>query len=200
MKNSLTYILPALILTGIISCKKVFNPHLNTVTTNFLAVDGPVISGDSTFITLSRTTKLSDTTQNKAELKAQVFVEDDKGKLYVLTEKGKGIYVLGITSFDPSRQYRLDIKTSDSKVYQSDFVPLKITPAIDSIYFKQNSDATVLFYVNAHDANNTTRYYRWDYKETWSYHALYTAFFAYDRGNFDTIKFDTPQDLHTCFR
>src|SRR6202000_1441816 len=40
----------------------------------------------------------------------------------------------------------------------------------------------------------------WDYKETWSYHALYTAFFAYDKGNFDTIKFDTPQDLHTCFR
>src|ERR1700748_724602 len=159
-----------------LSCKKPFKPTLNSVSTNFLAVDGPIISGDSTFITLSRTTSLSDTTQNKAELKAMVSVEDDQAKLYPLTEKGKGKYVLGVTNFSTARKYRLDIKTTDGKIYQSDFVPMKVTPPIDSVYFKQNSDATVLFYVNSHDANNSNRYYRWDYKETWSYVPLYQSY------------------------
>jgi hypothetical protein len=182
------------------SCKKPFAPHLNTVTTNFLAIDGPIISGDSTFISLSRTTSLSDTTQNKAELKAVVSVEDDQNKLYPLNEKGKGLYVLGVTTFNIARKYRLDIKTNDGKVYQSDFVPLKVTPAIDSIYFHQNSEATVLFYVNAHDGTNSTRYYRWDYKETWSYVALFKQIFQYKGGNVVPVVPDSPDDLTTCYR
>jgi len=175
MIKILRYILPGLLLLAYIACKKPFNPHLTAVSTNFLAVDGPIISGDSTFISLSRTTALTDTTQNKAELKAIVSVEDDQGKLYPLTETGNGIYILGVTNFSTARQYRLDIKTTDGKIYQSDFVPMKVTPQIDSIYFNQNSDATVLFYVNTHDATNNTRYYRWDYKETWEYNSYYGA-------------------------
>ena len=173
MRKTVCCVLTALLFTAYLSCKKAFNPHLTTVSANFLAVDGPIISGDSTFISLSRTTGLNDTTQNKAELKAIVSVEDDQNKLYPLTETGKGMYVLGVTNFSTARQYRLDIKTTDGKIYQSDFVQLKVTPQIDSLYFKQNSDATVLFYADTHDATNNTRYYRWDYKETWEYHSFY---------------------------
>ncbi len=183
-----------------ISCKKPFNPNLTTVTTNFLAVDGPILSGDSTIISLSRTTSLSDTTQNKVELKAVVSVEDDQAKLYPLTEKGKGKYALGVTNFDATRKYRLDIKTTDGKIYQSAFVPMKVTPPIDSIYFKQNSDATVLFYVNAHDATGSTRYYRWDYKETWSYVPLYQAFYTYKNGQIIPIVPDGPDAINVCYQ
>ncbi len=190
----------SLVLAGYASCKKPFSPNLTTVTTNFLAVDGPILSGDSTIISLSRTTSLSDTTQNKVELKAIVSVEDDQAKLYPLTELGKGKYALGVTNFDASRKYRLDIKTSNGKIYQSDFVPMKVTPPIDSIYFKQNSDASVLFYVNAHDATNSTRYYRWDYKETWSYVSLFTAYYQYKNNAVVPIVFDTPDDISTCYR
>jgi hypothetical protein len=200
MKKPLSYLLPALILTGMISCKKVFNPHLNTVTTNFLAVDGPIISGDSTFITLSRTTSLSDTTQNKAELKATVAIEDDQAKLYPLTEQGKGKYVLGITNFITARKYRLNIKTTNGKIYQSDFVPMKISPPIDSIYFKQNGDTNVTFYVNAHDATDNTRYYRWDYKETWSVVPFYQAFYEYKNGAIVPIVTGSADDLTTCYK
>src|SRR3954468_17253216 len=96
-----------------LSCKKQYTPSLITVSTNELAVDGPIVSGDSTFIRLSRTTSLTDTTQNKAETKATVSVESDQNNLYPLVEKGKGLYVLGITNFDAARKYRLDIKTSN---------------------------------------------------------------------------------------
>ena len=200
MKTKVVYIFHSLILVGFLSCKKAFNPNLTTRATNYLAVDGAIISGDSTFITLSRTTTLSDTTQKKVELKAVLSIEDDQSKLYGFAEKGKGIYTLGVTNFSSSRQYRLDIKTSDGKIYQSDFVPMKVTPPIDSIYFKENSDKTLLFYVNAHDGTNSTRYYRWDYKETWSYVPLYQAFYQYKNGQIVPIQPNTPDYINICYR
>ena len=198
MERRFIYIM--LLLSILMACKKPFKPNLATTVTNYLAVDGAIVSGDSTFITLSRTTALSDTTQQKVELKAQLQVEDDQGKLYAFTEKGKGIYTLGVTNFTTARQYRLDIKTADGKIYRSDFVPMKVTPPIDSIYFKQTSDATVLFYVNAHDPANATRYYRWDYKETWSYVSLYQAVIQYKNGQVIPILANTPDADNICFR
>jgi len=207
MKNTAAYILlTALILTGYISCKKPFNANLTSTATGILTVDGPIISGDSTFITLGRTTALNDTTQNKAELKATVSVEDDQAKLYPFTETGKGNYVLGITNFSTTRQYRLDIKTSDGKIYQSDFVLMKVAPPIDSVYFTQTSDATVLFYANTHDPTNNTRYYRWDYKETWEYTSYYGGYmdsiafisYVYKNGGINK-QYSPPLFVGTCY-
>ena len=200
MKRALNYILTALILTGYLSCKKPFSPKLASISTNFLAVDGPIISGDSTFINLSRTTSLSDTTQQKAELKAVISVENDQGTLYPLTEAGKGKYFLGVTNFSSARQYRLDIKTTDGKIYQSDFVPMKVTPPIDSIYFNQTGDANVAFYVNAHDATNNTRYYRWDYKETWSIVPFYQALYEYKNSQIINTPPGSSDDVSVCYK
>jgi len=200
MKKRCSYILSIIICLVHSSCKKAFNAHLTTTAANFLAVDGPIISGDSTFITLSRTTSLSDTTQKKVELKATVSVEDDQAKLYPLQELGKGQYALGVTNFSSVRKYRLDIKTSDGKIYQSDFVPMKVTPPVDSLYFKQNSDATVSFYTNTHDPTGNTRYYRWDYKETWSYVALATAFFEFKNSQIVPLLTYSADDHSVCFR
>jgi len=189
MKKTAGHILlTALLLTAYLACKKPFNPQLASVATNFLAVDGPIISGDTTFITLSRTTSLSDTTQNKAELKAIISVENDQGMLYTLTEKGKGQYFLPVTNFDIARQYRLDIKTTDGKIYQSDFVPMKVTGPIDTIYYQTNGYLNVQFFLNAHDPTNNTRYYRWDYQEVWQYNSWYEAFYDYTNGQIVNIN------------
>jgi len=200
MKKIVNYILTGLICTGCLSCTKPFKANLTTVATNFLAVDGPVVSGDSTIITLSRTTSLSDATQQKVELKAIVSVENDQGLLYPLTEKGNGVYTLGVTNFSTARQYRLDIKTTDGKVYQSDFVPMKVTPPIDSLYFNQTSDKTVLFYANTHDPTNSTRYYRWDYKETWLYMAIFPSYYEYSGGAIIPIPLNSPTQVSNCYQ
>src|ERR1700679_362729 len=171
--RKICYLLTALLFTGYLSCKKPYNAQITSTATGILAVDGAIISGDSTFLTLSRTTALNDTTQNKPELKAILSVEDDQGKLYSFTETGKGGYAMGINNFSPARQYRLDIKTTDGKIYQSDFVPMKVTPPIDSVYFAETSDAQVLFFADTHDATTNTRYYRCDYRETYEYTSLY---------------------------
>jgi len=197
MEKALRYIFTALIFTGYLSCKKPFNAKLTSTATGILTVDGPIISGDSTFLTLSRTTALNDTTQNKPELKAILSVEDDQGKLYPFTETGQGNYVMGVTNFSTARQFRLDIKTSDGNIYQSDFVPMKITPPIDSVYFRETSDAQVLFYANTHDPTNNTRYYRWDYKETWRYTSYLDGSIGYVYSNNNLIA--APLYVGHCY-
>jgi hypothetical protein len=188
------------------SCKKQFNPTLVDNFTNYLAVEGTITSGDSTIITLTRTTGLKDTTRKKAELKAAVYIEDDQKVIFPLVEKGKGNYALGVTSFNPDRKYRLNIKTSTGSTYQSDFVPLKVTPPIDSVYFKQPNSESILFYVDTHDATNKTRYYRWEYKETWAYTAYYggirnsLAYLRYENVNGNIVD-KHPKGLFvgTCY-
>lgn len=194
------YLLTLLAFTGIISCKKVYTPQLVSVSTNFLAVDGDIFSGDSTLIRLSRTTKLTDTTQIKAELRAIVAVESDQNALYPLTEKGKGLYVLGVTTFDKNRKYRLNIKTGDGKIYQSDFVPMKITPPIDSIYIKQTQPNEITFYADSHDGANDTRYYRFDYKDTWMYVPIYPTTYKYKDGFISYVEQYSADDIGHCFR
>ena len=200
MRKAFVFFIAAGIALIAISCKKVYTPQLVSVSTNFLAVDGDIISGDTTFIRLSRTTKLSDTTQSKAELKAIVSVESDQNALYSLTEKGKGLYILGVTNFDKNRKYRLNIKTTDGKVYQSDFVPMKVTPAIDSIYIKQTQANEITFYADAHDGTNSTRYYRYDYTDTWSYNTLYHIIYQYKNGKLSHVPPGSVDDISTCYR
>jgi hypothetical protein len=194
------YLVALLAVMVIYSCKKVYTPQLVGVTTNFLAVDGDIFSGDSTFIRLSRTTKLSDTTHNKAELKAIVSIENDQNAKYTLTEKGKGLYVLGVTTFDKNRKYRLNIKTIDGKIYQSDFVPMKVTPPIDSIYIKQTQPNEITFYADSHDSANDTRYYRFDYKDTWMYVPFYPTSYNYKNGRFSYVLPYSADDVGHCFR
>ena len=183
-----------------LSCKKDITDLPLTDYNNIFTVEGPILSGDSTIIHLSRTTRITGNKTAKAELNAIASVESDQNQLYPLTEKGDGTYVLGVTNFDPAHKYRLNIKTADTKIYQSDFVNLKITPAIDSVYYKPESDKKINFYVNTHDANKSTRYYRWDYKETWSYTSLYQAFWQYKNGKISAIAPYGADDIFGCFR
>jgi hypothetical protein len=194
------YLLTLLAFIGILSCKKVYTPQLMSVSTNFLAVDGDIFSGDSTFIRLSRTTKLTDTTQIKAELKAIVSIENDQNARHALIEKGKGLYVLGVTNFDKNRKYRLTIKTTDGKIYQSDFVPMKVTPPIDSIYIKQTQPNEITFYADSHDSANDTRYYRFDYKDTWMYVPIYPTTHQYKNGFLSYVEPYSADDIGHCFR
>ncbi len=206
MNKLIRYCIIAWFIGCSLSCKKQFNPTLVDNFTNYLAVEGTIVSGDSTIITISRTTGLKDPTQKKVELKAIVSIEDDQKVMFPLVEKGKGDYALGITNFNPARKYRLNIKTSNGATYQSDFVPMKVTPPIDSVYYKLPDSQSILFYVNTHDATNKTRYYRWEYKETWTYTAYYggirntVPYLQYEYVNGDIVN-QYPNRLYvgTCY-
>ena len=197
MKPAGKLLMFSIVVAYFISCQKPFNPDVTTSGVNYLVVEGVINSGqDTTHIKLSRSAKL-ESKSFEPEGGARVKVEGDDDSSYQLIEDLKGTYSAINLSLPADHKYRLHIVTADGREYLSEFVENKITPPIDSITFKPLTNG-VQFYANAHDANNKTRYYRWDYDESWTYEAAYRSNLKYEGGE---VRFRTKDELtFTCYR
>jgi len=182
------------------NCKRPYDPKLKPTQSNFLVVEGFIDGAALTKIKLSRTRVLSagDTAAVRNELNANVSIEDDHQNIYLLKDAGNGIYAnTNIFNLNPSYQYRLHILTSNGKEYFSDFVPFKQSPPIDTIGWKTKNEGVQVF-VNTHDESNTTKYYRWEYDETWEIHSAYNTYLKYDTLH-NAVVFRNDQ-VHVCWR
>ncbi len=172
-----------ILLIVVMGCKKPYAPPAITAPSNYLIVEGVINAGlDSTVIKLSRTVNLSSAVTINPEPGAIVTVESDQNSIYPLTETKKGYYIAEGLNLDNTRNYRLRIKTAKGQQYLSDFVPVNITPPIDSIGFNivNAPVAGIQIYANTHDPNYNTHYYRWDYTEAWAFHAKYASNYITD--------------------
>jgi hypothetical protein len=197
MKN-VFYIIFLLIVFA--SCKKPYNPPAIRVDNKFLVIDGTLInSPDSpTIITLSRTVKLTDTTQAiYPETGANVSVEDSTGGTFNFFETPNGKYQSVPLSLNNLDKYRLKITTSNGEAYTSDFVEIKQTPPIDSITWQQQND--VMIYVNTHDPSNNTKYYRWDYTETWQNRAPLQSELGVENGLIYYVTDHPDRQKYNCW-
>lgn len=159
-----------------LGCKESYEPAAITIDRNYLVVDGFINSNrDSlTTITLSRTRPLTDSTfTSDPELRARVVIQGEGGDSYTLQERANGVYTASLMNINQSSRYRLRVSTVANKEYLSEYVPVQQSPAIDSVTWEQHDDVTI--YVNTHDPFNNTRYYRWDYLETWEHHSAYDS-------------------------
>lgn len=169
---ALQLLLSTLITTA---CKEDFEPPVIQQGASLLVVDGFINnSSDTTMIRLSRTNKLGDGVRNSQEKGASLFLEDSAGNtLYTFQElNDSGRYFIPGISLDINSKYRLRIVTSNSKQYLSDEIPVISTPAIDSISYGRMGNSFAV-YANTHDPQNKTKYYRWEYTETWQYRASF---------------------------
>lgn len=112
-----------------------------------------------------------------------VTISDNLGNIFNLTEKADGIYVTDSAQFKGviGRFYTLNIITSSSDKnlnYKSVPVEMKPVPPIDSVYYEKvtigeiNGSITqegCQIYLNTHDPINQTKFYRWEYSETWEF-------------------------------
>jgi hypothetical protein len=190
--------LPYLVLTIVsMSCKKPYNPPVITSPGSYLVVEGVINAGaDSTIIKLSRTVNLSSGTTNNPETGAVIVVQGNNNNSYPLTETSKGSYSVAGLNLDVTKTYRLSIKTANNQQYLSDYVPVKVTPPVDSVGYTIQS-AGLQLYVNTHDPNNNTRYYLWDYKETWQFHARYLSQFI--TNGTKIVARNPDQIVYSCF-
>src|SRR6185437_2911632 len=185
------------ILTLTMGCKKPYSPPVISKSPSYLVVEGVISAGaDSTIIKLSRTVNLSNGAAPRSETGATIDIESDANSSYPLTEITKGNYVSPGLNLDNSKKYRLRIKTVYGQTYLSDFVPVSITPPIDSVGFKVQNNGMEI-YANTHDPQNSTHYYRWDYAETWQFHALYASGYITDGA--EIINRPANQQIYFCF-
>ena len=189
-----------LLITAGSACVKPYNPPAITGKGSYLVVEGEIHAGsDSTTITLSRTVNVSGTNTADPVLQAIVAVVSDQGVSFPLTETTEGNYISPGLNLDVTRQYRLSIKTTNNEQYQSDLVPIVVTPPIDSVGYNIVNDPIpgIQIYANSHDATNRVKYFRWDYSETWEFHPKYVSYYI---SNGSAIVLRTQaQDVSTCF-
>jgi Domain of unknown function (DUF4249) len=180
-----------------LGCREYFEPPALKNTPKYLVVDGLLTSSpDSTIITLTYTRSLKDTAPGSPELNALLTVEGDQNTSTPLTEIGDGHYG-NLLTLKPDEKYRLSISTEDGRKYLSDYVPFKQTPPIDSLYWEQDT-SQVYFYINTHDPQNKTTYYRWHFEETWQYSTYLTSNFDFVNGAL--IPRTPEQQIHNCWK
>src|SRR5206468_10964314 len=157
------------------------------------------ISGnDSTIITLSRTRSISDTVPAQKELSARVSVVSALGVEYPFTEQGNGRYYVDQLALDGTQQYQLRITTKEGNEFRSELSNVEVSPPIDSLYWQQDSSFNVHVYLNTHDPTNQTRYYRWQYIETWEYRSAFPSVLDYNNGN--VIPRTLDNQIYRCYR
>ena len=187
---------------------------------NLLVVEAFLSNGNESFeVKLSRSTTI-DTSAFIPEYGAQVSLTDDIGEKHTLSETSSGIYQsMEQLNAQVGRSYQLHIQTASGKSYESSEVIMRKTPVIDDLRYefqeKPNGEQGVQFYVNAHDDENKTWYYRWEWDETWEFMTPYDSYLLWEDdmlklrderinicwkfGNSTTIEISTSKNLSSDF-
>ncbi|RZA01600.1 MAG: DUF4249 domain-containing protein [Sphingobacteriaceae bacterium] len=195
MKNikfllSLTFVIIALY-----GCQKPIDIKTTATNYNILVVEGLINVADSTKISLSRTVTIGNKTTANPEQGATVTIETAQATIATLKEIVKGTYATPVLNLDKTQKYRVRVKLSNGKVYLSDLVEVKVTQPIDSVGYTIKSDG-VQVYANTHDDSNNSRYYLYNFTETYKFNTFARSFLIYDKGLRERT---TAEDIHTCF-
>lgn len=182
----------------IAGCLTPYEPSVITVDYQYLVIDAFLNYSDgSATVQLSRTSPLYSKENPAAETRATVSIEDDHGSSYEIKEQSNGLYVQSNIPTDLSKKYRIHIVTRNSEEYFSDYTIVKNTPDIDSVYWVPESDG-IQIYVDAHDVTNQTRYYKWDFIETFEYASAFGSDLKISNGQI--LPRYADESLNICWR
>lgn len=181
MRKVILYVAIALMLSA--ACKEKYELPGGSPATGYLVIDGVINSGQGpTTLRITRTLALVDSVAFRNEVGAFVRVEGEDNSSQQLVGNSTGFYNSPQLTLLSNVKYRLHINTDDGREYVSEYVPVLRTPPIDSLAWERNNDG-VQIYVNTHDPQNNTRYYRWEYEETWEFHSTFYSLLQFKTNN-----------------
>jgi hypothetical protein len=187
----------SLVVFLLLNCRKPYSPPDSELGNVTLVVEGLIAVGDSAdnrFL-LSKLKSLGDSSLNDPEERALVSIESLTGKKWVLPELSPGAYQV-VDNFPSNTDYRLRITTTNGNIYETPFLKPVNTPPIDSLTWLEPEDMNI--YVHTHDPGNSTKYYRWEFAETWEYRSIFESFIKFDGTNF---QYREPGEMtYSCFR
>ncbi|MEL7531690.1 MAG: DUF4249 domain-containing protein [Bacteroidota bacterium] len=170
----------------------------------FLVVEGLITDQAEPYVVkLSYSSPVSETNFEPIS-NASVEVQSEDGQTFPFTLSADGIYVSDSSSFLAvvGQSYRLLLNIG-GKSYASTLEQIKRSPPIDSIFWDYDSRVTsegpvegVQLFVNTNDPEANSRFYRYQWVETWKYGVLYPANYIY-LGNDQS---ETVQAYPTCYK
>ncbi|MBX2925634.1 MAG: DUF4249 domain-containing protein [Chitinophagaceae bacterium] len=183
-----------------IGCKEKYPLPKTLVDKNYLVVEGFINNGnDLTEIKLSRTVRPEDDAYILPEQHAMVRIVGENGEVQNLYETTPGTYQGGPYFLDPSVKYGIKINTAGGKEYQSDFTEVKYTPPIDSISWLRE-ESGVRIYANTHDPENKSKYYTWQFEETWDFYSYEWSSYEYVEADTSMISRADPNSIYHCWQ
>ena len=81
--------------------------------------------------------------------------------------------------------------------YITDYLEAKVSPTIDSITWEVKPHGLQL-YVDTHDDANASKYYRWDFDDTWIFYANYNSALIWDGSGLKTRNRNTS-NIYKCW-
>jgi hypothetical protein len=149
-------------------CIQTYVSPYKSIATGYLVVEGYISGNSPSYFRLSRSIPLPGDSAIPVVTGAQLQLEGTDGSIEQFTDSAFGYYILPPVALNTATRYRLRITNVNNYTYLSDYVPYKPTPPIDSVNWTRNPSG-VNIYVNTHDPSGNTRYYQWNYIETWQY-------------------------------
>jgi hypothetical protein len=188
--KSLRYIIVFSILILLNNCIVQFIPETDEdkelVVIEGLITDQPVINT----IKLSKSLPLGKKNVAKPLKGCIVEISDNLGQIYRLKETFAGTYVTDPLKFkgEIGKQYSLHINTNTAYKnlnFESYPIEMKAVPPIDSLYYEKKTISTndifnqtvegCQVYLNTRDPENSCKFYRWEYSETWEFRLPYSV-------------------------
>ena len=166
-----------LMLITLTACVEPFDPQIDSYE-EILVVDGIVTDEEvAARVRLSRSYSY-DQNRSNAETNAIIILSDETGNNYTLTEVDDGYYTYEGNDLNPEvgKLFKLYIMTRDGEEYESDYQEMLQAPDIDSVYFvdyRGNPSSSYVnregvdFYLNAEGGEDKSRYYKWEWEESW---------------------------------
>jgi hypothetical protein len=152
---------------------------------DLLVVEGLITdNSDINTIKLSKSLPLGTRVSSNPVSGYLVTVTDDQDNTYSFTETIPGTYVSNTSEFHGSvgRSYTLHLNPNSPKnnhYYESYPMKMKPVPPIDSLFYEKviiepassisTEKSGAQIYLNTHDPENSCRYYRWEFTETWEF-------------------------------
>ena len=162
------------------ACLDEYNPPEIVNSEPLLVVEGN-ISDVETSIRLSSTSTLGNNALVPVENAVVRLESENQGILENLTYTNNGQYSIE-NDLAFNDRYRIVIE-AESDTYVSEYLDLLPTPKIDSVGWEQ-VDGVFQVHVSTHDDTQSTRYYLWEFEETWLYRSRYNSYFTYEEGEF----------------
>lgn len=168
-----------LLLSTLSECVDPYYPHLENYG-SLLVVEGLITNQNRHYeVKLSRTV-LSQDKKPEAVSDASVSITDNEGGTFDFIGNGNGTYRSDSVEFngEAGKTYVLHIKTKEGMQYESEPVIMQPVAEIDTLYFEKSEafindrediQPGITIYLDSEKGDDLSKYYRWDYEETWKF-------------------------------
>ncbi len=176
----------------------------------YLVVEGFLTNLEPPYtIKLSKTSGIN-TYITKPISGALVFIVDEFGNSFLLSEKYQGVYQSNLSDFQAFDNVSYQLKISiGQKKYQTNLIQLKPAVGIKKIYARPESKPIAVypyntvgyrFFIDAEESPDDSAYYFYQLTETYMFNSEFSRDFIFRNDSIIKIPYPESVELFTCWK